>query len=120
MSTIQRSRTAVPALIAVLMFALSAPVPVIAQDEDLALAPAGPTWDETSGYGSVEASRATVALPASSTTAEANRVAAARRALLSSDLGSMQEEALSALVEAATTWDETSGYGALEASRAGR
>jgi hypothetical protein len=67
------------------------------------LAPvAGPTWDETSGYGAVEASRATNA----------------QQALQSHDLGSMQEEALAAIVAAAISWDDTSGYASVEASRA--
>jgi hypothetical protein len=90
------------------------------------LAPvAGPSWDETSGYKSVEASRATIGHPAVITTAEATRSLVAHQALLSHDLGSLQEEALTAVVDAALvaaamTWDETSGYGAVEASRAER
>jgi hypothetical protein len=78
----------------------------------------GASWDETSGYGAVEASRATIGHPAVSTTNQANRVFAAERALLSHDLGSLQEEALAAIVAAAPSWDETSGYGSVEASRA--
>jgi hypothetical protein len=67
MTTIHRSRTAVSAFVAVLSFALSAPFAVNAEDEVivsveeeqvLTAAPADLSWDETSGYGSVEASRA--------------------------------------------------------------
>jgi len=81
------------------------------------LAPAGPTWDATSGYGAVEASRATIGSPATSTSAVQTRVLAAQRALQGGDLGSLQEEALLAVVSAGQSWDETSGYGSLEASR---
>jgi hypothetical protein len=99
MSIMHRSRTATTALGAVLIFALAAPITVTAEDQvvveehvlaaenqDAALALAVRSWDETSGYGSVEASRATAST-------------------------------LFALV-AAPSWDETSGYGSVEASRA--
>ena len=130
MSTIHRSRTAISAFAAVLMLALSAPIAVHAQDqvpaeervlvaEDQALAPvAGLSWDETSGYGSVEASRAAIALPATSTTTEVNRVLVAQHALEAGDLGSMQEDVLFAVAAASSSWDVTSGYGSVEASRA--
>ncbi len=181
MSTIRRFRTAIPAYVTMLTFALSAPITVNAEEQVLVLAPdAGTSWDEASGYRSVEASRAETAeyvgpaasmtagatsvfgageanrvliaqhalqvgdlgslqeeallavvavamtgdetsrattLPAASTTAEANRVIAAQQALLSHELGSMQEDALTAVVAAAMTGDETSSYGAVEASR---
>jgi len=64
---------------------------------------AAPSWDETSGYGAVEASRATIDDPAGSITAEPTRVLAAQRALQGGDLGSLQEEALLAVVSAAST-----------------
>jgi hypothetical protein len=82
------------------------------------LAPAGPSWDQTSGYGAVEASRATIGSPATSTSAVQTRVLAAQRALQGGDLGSLQEDALLAVVSAGQSWDETSGYGSVEASRA--
>ena len=82
------------------------------------LAPAGPSWDESSGYGTVEASRATIGYPATSTTSEQTRVLAAEQTLQSPDLGSLQEEALRAVVASGQSWDETSGYGFVEASRA--
>jgi hypothetical protein len=89
------------------------------QEEALAaiVAP-GASWDETSGYGAVEASRATIGHPAESTTSQATRVLAAQHVLQTGDIGSMQEERLSAIVSAAPLWDETSGYGSVEASRA--
>jgi hypothetical protein len=82
------------------------------------LAPAGPSWDQTSGYGAVEASRATIGSPATSSPSEQTRVLAAQRALQGGDLGSLQEEALLAVVAAGQSWDDTSGYGVVEASRA--
>ena len=127
----------------------------------LAIVAAAPSWDDTSGYGSVEASRATIGHPATSTTDEvallaqfraiertlslslgvppqvsadvrwaparaiapdseaaATRVLAAEQALQSHDLGSGQEEVLLAVVATSASWDETSGYGSVEASRA--
>ena len=82
-----------------------------------AVVAAAPSWDETSGYGAVEASRATIDYPAVSTSAEQTRVLAAQRALQGGGLGSLQEDALRAVV-AGPSWDETSGYGSVEASRA--
>jgi hypothetical protein len=73
------------------------------------LAPvAAPSWDETSGYGAVEASRATIGHPAASTTAEQTRLVAAQQALLSQDLGSLQEDALTAVVDASSVDAEAS------------
>jgi hypothetical protein len=92
------------------------------QEEALfAIVAAAPSWDESSGYGSVEASRAANAMPAAPTTgtsAEQTRVLAAQQALQSQDLGSVQEEALIMVVAAGQSWDQTSGYGSVEASRA--
>jgi hypothetical protein len=71
------------------------------QEEHLyAVVAAAPSWDEASGYRSVEASRATIGHPATITTSEETRVLAAQQALLSPDLGSLQEETLTAVVEA--------------------
>jgi steroid delta-isomerase-like uncharacterized protein len=109
MSTIHRFRPAVSAFITVLTFAFSAPFAVNAEDEVvvslakeqvLTAAPAAPSWDDTSGYGSVEASRAEVS------------------ALLSGELISGRDQALAFAAAAAMLWDETSGYGSVEASRA--
>jgi hypothetical protein len=99
MSMIQRSPIVVSVFAALLVFALSAPIAVDAEDQvvtedqvvavvdqDPALALAPASWDETSGYGSVEASRAVAS-------------------------------ALYAPV-ADPSWDDTSGYGSVEASRA--
>jgi hypothetical protein len=103
----------------------------------LAIVAVAPSWDATSGYGAVEASRATIGHPAALTSqvpadvrwapegviapassVEAGRILAAQQALQSQDLGSLQEDALFAVVAAGSSWDQTSGYGSLEASRA--
>jgi hypothetical protein len=113
---------------------LGAPIAANAEEQDVAMAPApGPTWDETSGDTSVEASRTAAsdvyALPADDTAGEAtsgyrsleeNRVIAAQRALLSNELGSLQEEALAARVADARTWDEPSDSSSVEAALAAR
>src|SRR5215218_2300571 len=88
------------------------------EDALYAIVAAAPSWDATSGYGAVEASRATIGSPAASTSAVQTRVLAAQQALQGGDLGSLQEEALLAVVSAGQSWDEMSGYGSLEASRA--
>jgi hypothetical protein len=137
MFTIHRSRSVFLGSAAFLALALFAPGAVNADDAIPLIAPvtgpstdaipvmapvAGPSWDETSGYGAVEASRATIGHPAAGTTFEQTRMAVAQRALLTGDIGGMQEEHLFAIVAAAPvaapSWDETSGYGAVEASRA--
>jgi hypothetical protein len=46
------------------------------------------------------------------------RALAAERALQSGDIGGLQEDRLLAIVAAAPSWDTTSGYGSVEASRA--
>ena len=67
MSTIHQFRPAVSVFVTALTFAFSTPFAVNAEDEVivsleeaqvLVAVPAGSSWDETSGYGSVEASRA--------------------------------------------------------------
>src|SRR5918999_1121546 len=74
MSTSYRSRTVFSVFVAVFAITLAAPIAVHAEEQVVveeqilaaeeqvpALAPvAGPSWDETSGYGSVEASRAAI------------------------------------------------------------
>ena len=132
-----RSRTVISTVAAVLTFALVAPLAVNADDEVIAgkeqvltAAPAAPSWDESSGYGSVEASRAAasallapVAGPSwdeSSGYASVERTRAGASALLSGELMSGQEQAAALAAAAAKSWDETSGYGAVEASRADR
>jgi hypothetical protein len=136
MHTIRRSRSSFIFITTLLAGALFAPVSVNAEDQVLALAPvAGPSWDEESGYRSVEASRiatdvrdqpnAIVAVATGTwdemsgyASVEASRVISARQGLLSTDLGSLQEEALYAVVSAGITWDEASGYASVEANRA--
>ncbi len=121
MPMICRTRKTILAFAAMLSVVLVAPAAVRAQEESFSAAPALPSWDETSGYASLETSRAINALPAAPTAvtslvpadvrwapeqaiapmspAKANRAIAAQRALLSVDLGSMQEEALTIVVE---------------------
>src|SRR5215208_2205269 len=103
MSTIHRSRTIISSFAAVFMVALSAPIAVHAEDpvvpvEEQALAPAS--------------------IPGPTVSVADSRVSAAQQALLSPDLGSMQEEALRAVVATTLSWDQTSGYRAVEAIRA--
>jgi hypothetical protein len=121
MSMIQRSPKAISAFAAVLVFALCAPIAVNADDEVIAAeeqllvaAPAAPSWDETSGYGSVEASRAEISAlfaPVTGPSWDAT-----------SGYGSVEasRSAASVLLAAGTapSWDDTSGYGSVEASRA--
>ena len=136
MHTIRHSRSSFIFIATLLASALFAPVSVNAEDQVLALAPvAGPSWDEASGYRSVEASRvatdvrdqpdAVTAVAAGTwdemsgyASVEASRVISARRGLLSANLGSLQEEVLFAVVSAGITWDEASGYASVEANRA--
>jgi hypothetical protein len=66
----------------------------------LAIVAAAPSPDATSDCGSAEASHASIGHPATSMTAEQTRVLAAQQALRSPDLGSLQEDALTAVVVA--------------------
>ena len=143
MLNIPRSRKTLLGLAAMLTVSLVSPIVVAAQQDALAAAPALPSWEDTSGYASVETNRATIAFAAVSSwedssgyasvetsraaiapsdaftsqvpadvrwapartiapmsSIEAIRVTAAQQALLSTDLGSMQEEALTIIVEA--------------------
>ena len=114
MTTSLRTRIKIPTLSAVLLFAVAAPIVVhaedevlveepvlVAQDQDPALGPAVLSWDERSGYGSVEHTRADVS------------------SLWSGEVSPGHEQALAfAAAAAATLWDATSGYGSVEASRA--
>ena len=86
MRMIHRSHRLAVVITTVLAVTFVVPVAVNAEEQILVLAPAGSSWEETSGYRSVEASRA------------------AASALFAPDAG--------------PSWDETSGYGAVEASRA--
>jgi hypothetical protein len=103
MFTIERSRAV--HFGSVVVFALTLLVPASALAEDDAAAPAlavAPSAAVASGPDSPEQRRAI----------------AAGQALQSGDLGSMQEEALAELAVAEPSWGETSGYDAVEASRA--
>lgn len=116
-------RTSSVVIGAMLAIALAAPVIAQTEDDAVALAPAVPSWDETSGYGSVEAIRAeraitaVIALPAP---VDPIRINTALDALQSGRLGGVQEEAFAAIVAAAMAWDDASGYGSVEAFRAAR
>jgi hypothetical protein len=88
MSTMHQARRLVFGSTVVFALTLLAPVAVTAEDEVAVMAPvAAPSVDDTS----VDAVRA------------ATRALAAEQALLSGDIGSMQEEALVAIVAASTT-----------------
>jgi hypothetical protein len=130
------------------LFALAQLAPVMAQEDVVvAAAPALPSWDETSGYGSVEASRAAIGVdPASIIVANvtpsdarwapvayspaeneaigyaaniSRRLTTVTRELAVADPGSVHEQALIAeLAAVSRAWDETSGYASVEASRA--
>jgi len=91
MSTIQQSRRRHVGIIAVLALTLLTPVSVTAQDEVAVMAPvAAPAVVGTSAEG-----------------VRATRALAAEHALLTGDIGSMQEEALIAIVAASTSAEQT-------------
>ena len=100
MSTIHRYRSAVLSIAAVLSVVLVVPVAAQAldQEQNPLTAPAGPSWDDTSGYGAVEANRALIG--------HDNAV------------GGQEATGHEASAALAPSWDETSGYGAVESSRA--
>jgi hypothetical protein len=155
MCTIHRSRTVFSVFVAVFAITLAAPIAVdaeeqvvaeeqilVAQEQVPALAPvAGPSWDETSGYGSVEASRAAAsallapsAAPSWDDTSgygsvEASRASIGYPAPVANPLWDAISEpntvtstrrgtALYGVSVPSPSWDETSGYGSVEASRA--
>jgi hypothetical protein len=107
MSTNRCSRLVFSVFAAALTLALSAPLAVNAdevstgEDEVLALAPVTAPGVAVTSVDAVQAA-----------------ALAAQRALLSGDMGSMQEDRLLAIVAAAPSWDDTSGYASVEASRA--
>jgi hypothetical protein len=95
---------------AVLVGTLIGPMAVAAEDQGLAMAPSVPSWDDASGYGSIEAIRAGIDLRSS----DGPFVQVARPAR---DIGSLQEEYFAARTMTAASWDETSGYHSVESSR---
>ena len=102
MSTTHQSRHGTFGIIAVLALTLFAPVAVNAEEEIAVLAPvAGSSVGETDA-NAVQA---------------ATRALAAQRALLSSDIGSMQEDALVAIVAASPTAEQTRVLAAQQALR---
>lgn len=116
-STTRRIATAISIFVAVLLFALSAPIAVnaeehVAVDEQTlaeenqvpALVPAaGPSWDELSGYGSVETIRAANALPALPVVITTQVPSDVRWAPVRT-----WEHSLNPLVVAAVAWNATS------------
>lgn len=110
-----------------LSVALVAPTTARAQDTNVVMAPAAPVGESACGSGSLTTARAAIALPEDADSAsglagvrwapertmspEPSRVAAAREALRSNDLGSMQEAALTDLVAGGAT-DDAAGAGA--------
>src|SRR5215208_913747 len=102
MSRIHRSRRLVVGLATVFAVTLLAPLAVTAEEEVADLAPVA----------------APAAVGTSPEEVRATRALAAQHALQRGDLGSLQEDALSAIVAAAPSWDATSGYGIVEAGRA--
>jgi hypothetical protein len=110
MSTNYRSRSLVFGIATVLALTLLAPVAVTAQEEVA-----------VTGQEEVAVLAPVVAPAVAGTSVDevrATRALAAERALLTGDIGSMQEEHLFAIVAAAPSWDETSGYSSVEDSRA--
>jgi hypothetical protein len=92
MSTMHQARRLVFGSTVVIALTLLAPVAVTAEDEVAVMAPvAAPSVDDTS----VDAVRA------------ATHALAAQRALLSGDIGSLQDEALFAILAASTTAEPT-------------
>jgi hypothetical protein len=75
-------------------------------------------WDDTSGYGALEASRAGIADLivgdpmdlASRASVDPRRVQTALAALQAGDLGGLQEAALETVVDEAPAWDAGSDY----------
>ena len=105
MHTIHRSRTAVSSLVAVLLLTLAAPIAVHGQDEDLAEEPVLAAQDQDPALVPVAPVTITAQVPADVRWAPSPASAPE------------PEEALRAVVAAALAWDESSGYGAVEASR---
>jgi hypothetical protein len=116
MFSIHRSRSLFLGSAAFLALALFAPSLVNADEAIPVIAPvADPSTDAVPVIAPVAAPSVD---DTSADAVRATRALAAERALLSGDIGSMQEDRLLAIVAAASSWDATSGYGAVEASRA--
>ena len=139
MQTVHRFRTTLLVTVVVVAFALIAPGAVNAQKEGVTeeefraaqeqapgLAPAVPSWDETSGYGSAETSRAAaaallapVAGPSWDDTSGYGAVEASRAAIGHEDgVSSYTPTGHEAEAAIGPAWDDTSGYGSVEARRA--
>jgi hypothetical protein len=125
MFTIHRYRTGFLGITTVLAVALVASVTAQTEDQQIAAAPAAPSWDETSGYGAVEANRAVIGHDdvVSGYVATGHEASAAMGLSWDETSGCGAVEANRAAASEAAinaSWDESSGYGAVEASRADR
>ncbi len=144
MTRIQHSRKVAFGIAVVLAGALISPMAGGAEEPTLAVAPGLPTWDQTSGYGPVEASRAAAASLLVSDASwdatsgygavERSRASASamhtpsstasmpfRGASCSPDgelVDDLTRSQIAAEQTAARAWDQMSGYGSVEASRA--
>jgi hypothetical protein len=108
-SRAQRLCLSVAAGLAVVLMASPA---VHADEAALAVLPApAPSWDTTSGYGAVEANRATTPL---------DPALPVITSMVSRDVrwAPASEPSLAAVMAAANAWDSTSGYAAVESNRA--
>lgn len=131
MSNVHRFPMFLLALGALVSLAFAAPAAAQVEQEPLAV-PADLSWDETSGYGAVEATRATIgyapAVPSWDDVSGYGSVEASRAAVPEVALGASWDEtsgygaveASRASIGQDPSWDETSGYGSVEASRASR
>jgi hypothetical protein len=102
MSTIHQSRRRSFGIIAVFALTLLAPVAVTAEEEEVAV---------------LDLIAAPAVVGTGADDVRAPRVLAAERALQSGDVGSMQEEALVAIVAASTTAEQTRVLAAQQALR---
>jgi len=91
----RRPLASIVAIVTVFALTLAAPAAAQVAEPPLAAARVGPSWDEISGYGAVEASRAAIG----------------------EDSQTCGHEVRAA---SGPSWDETSGYGAVEARRSVR
>jgi hypothetical protein len=112
MCNFSRAQRLCLSLAAGLAVGLMASPSVYADEAALAALPApGPSWDISSGYGAVEANRATNPLASTSPVITS---------MVSRDVrwAPASKPSLAAVVGAANAWDLMSGYGPVEAHRA--
>lgn len=123
MFKIRRSQATILSIAAMLALALSAPFAATAEEQILSAAPTGQSWDEISGYGSVESSRATIALlaaPAPITNQVPSDVRFAPAQAIAPGPAVDANRAATAVYEAlayGSSWEVSSGYRSVESSR---